>query len=326
MADEAVVAEQPLSRKEAFLQRGADALAEEYGEKEVSANEVSDTSDGIPEESLESEAGVDSELATEESEETEADTEDGTPDEETDEEGGYESRYKELQATYTETTQELASIKSERANEAAEHVQATQGLDDKYAEAEQMAGFYVNLAGQELAHLNQYSPQNMTQEQYAQWQQQMNAAQGRKQQFEQRLGMVKAQADEARGNEQSRAVAVSRARLERSIDNFDEAYPKMGEYAVSRGVSPKVFQDITDPALIELINDAMKLSEAPDTIDVVSKKTKAKKLKANNREVRDEKGRFKKRQQNLANAKTPAERKQAFLALQGSKLEREYSR
>jgi hypothetical protein len=321
---EPVVNAPKLSRKEQYLSQNAERMEAEYGDKV--AEEETD-SEGTPVESAESEPGIDDAPGAEEIEASETDTEeDGTPEEDDEGEDGYEERYKELQATYTETSQELAELRTQRATEVAEYTQASHALSDKYGEAEQISGYFQNMAAQELTQLQQVNPQTLNQEQFAQWQQAMNAAGNRVQHFNTAVADVKDKAEGARKQTLARQVEIARRRLDMSIPNFDEEYSKIGEFAVSRGVDQKVFQDITDPVLIEMIHEARTLSETPDVIENLTRKTQAKKSKTRNAVARDTKGRYKAADRDFRNAKTPAQRKKAFVAREQERFEREYGR
>lgn len=237
--------------------------------------EESDTEEGTPDEAVESAEG-DGALATEDADNEESDTEDGTPDDEESEGDGYEQRFKDTQAKLTETSQALADLKQEYANQVGELTETGMQLQDKLAEVESTAQFYATIAQQDLAQLRQVNVQQLNQEQYAQWQQQVGLAERRFGMLQQRLDAVKRQSHQVKEDAITRAAKISRAQLVRSIDNFDEAYPEIGKFAVSQGVDPRVFKEITDPGLIKIIHGYMQATAQPDAIEKVVSQTQAK--------------------------------------------------
>jgi hypothetical protein len=239
-----------------------------------------DTDNGTPDDAGDLGAGDDDTPAVTDADEGESDTDDSTPDETEAEEATYEKRYKDLQAEFTERTQELSQLKTEMAESQAEVTRTAFELQDRYAEQEQMAGFLLNGARGELQRLQQVNVQALNQQQYAQWQQAIAAAGQKAQQVTQAFEQIKARAKQVRDNVRSREATIARATLTRSIDNFDDAYPKIGQYAVSEGVNPQVFREITDPGLIKIIHKAMSLTSQPDVIKKVITKQQSMSSKA----------------------------------------------
>jgi len=239
-----------------------------------------DTDSGIPDDAGDLGAGDDDAPAVTDADDGESDTDDSTPDETDAEEATYEKRYKDLQAEFTERTQELSHLKTEMAESQAEVTRATFELQDRYSEQEQVANFLMNQARGEFQQLQNVNVRQLNQQQYAQWQQAIAAAGQKAQQVTQTFEHIKARAKELRDGARSREAAIARAQLTHSIDNFDEAYPKIGQYAVSEGVNPQVFKEITDPGLIKIIHKAMSLTSQPDVIKKVITKQQSMPSKA----------------------------------------------
>ena len=233
------------------------------------------------------EAEADGAEATTETDNEESDTDDGTPDDEESEEGGYEQRYKDTQAKLTETSQQLSDLKSEYSQSIGQITDARLELEEKLSTVGQQVEFWENVAQYDLQQLGQVNVQQLNQEQYAQWQQQVQAANARAAQVNAAREQYIQQAKAARDEALKREVTVSRSVLTRTIDNFDEVYQEIGQFAVDNGVNPRVFHEITDPGLIRLLHKAMSDAKEPDAIEKVVTKTQAKK-----RPARSADGRF----------------------------------
>lgn len=240
-----------------------------------------DTSDGTPDDTVDTDAEVGDTKAGADEDDKDPDTDDGTPEDDDEPVSEYELRFKDTQAKLTETSQELADLRSEYADEAGSLTDAQFALKERADEVEQMAGFFANMSQQNLQQLRQVNVQQLTQEQYANWQQQVNAATTHAAQLDQFIGQAKEQTQKAKDTAMGREVAVSRAQLSKRIPNFDEVYPDIGKFAAANGVNPRVFRDITDPGLILLLHQGMVASNQPDVIEEVSRRTATKKRPAN---------------------------------------------
>ena len=238
-----------------------------------STDAETDTTSGIPGDAEALGADADDASAAADTDQNESDTDDGTPEEEETDEAGFEKRYKDLQAEFTVKAQELAQLKTETGEREAEITRSAYALQDLFAEQEQVAEFLLNQYQGDLHQLRQVNVQQLTQQQYTQWQQaQANAAQ-RAQQTHQALEAVKARSREVKEGAIKRQAAISRASLLRIIDNFDESYPEIHRHAVSQGVSPDVFREITDPGLIKIIHEHRQMKSQPDVIKKMTTKT-----------------------------------------------------
>jgi len=321
------VAEVAQSPKEQYLQANSARLEAEYADNAANVDPVeeTDTDDGTPEDSMESEVDADGALATTEDDEFESDT-DSTPDDDETEGGGYEQRFKDTQAALTEKSQEFSDLKTEYSDRVGALTQAEFDVNDKFGEAEQVATFWSNIAQQDLMQLQQVNVQQLNQQQYAQWQQQVGMATQKANQLNQALANTQQQTKKIKDEQMQRQVAVSRAELDRSIDNFGEVYGDIGKYAIESGVDPKVWQDITDPGLVKILHKAMVASNQPDAIETVTTKTKAKKQQTRNLRDRDEHGRYKANDKAFKTARNPAERRNAYLQREQARYAREYGR
>ena len=313
-----------VTNRQTIIDADTARFAAEYGEIEDRGEP--DTQKSIPEKPMESEAGDDGALAVSETDELESDTEDGIPDEGEEEVTDYEQRFKDTQASLTEKSQELSQLRQEQSEAMAEITSIRFDLTDRMNEAEQVASFWANQAQADVQRLQQVNPQQLTQEQYGQWQQQMAAVQHRANQLNQALAQTQQQSKKARDEAMNREAAIARASLERTIDGFQEVYPEIGKYAIEQGVNPRVWRDITDPALVRILHRAMQAEAQPDTVETLTKKTLTKKHQTRNAKVRDERGRFKAANKAIQQARTPQERKHAYTARDRMRLEREYGR
>jgi hypothetical protein len=256
----------------------ADRLASGQGGKAVVEEDteaLEDTTPGsTPDSAVGSAAGDDDPAASEADDDTpDTDDDDGTPEgEEEDEDAGYEQRYKDTQAKLTETAQQLSTVRTEAAKQMAEIARERYALQDQYEEAEQVAQFWAGQAMTELQQLQQVNTQQLTQEQYAQWQQAATQAQRRAQQYQQGLQRTLAQSKQARDNARGREAAVARAQLTTQIPDWDKVYPEIGKFAVSKGVSPQVFAEITDPGLMIWMHEQMQQSSQPDVVEEITRR------------------------------------------------------
>lgn len=317
-----------LSPQQQYLQKNQQRFEEEYAGDAGPIDELDTDDSGTPDDSVESDAEDDGALAATDTDDDDSDTDDdgSTPDDEDAEEGGFEKRYKDAQAELTRKSQELADIKSEFASQAGEITDARFALQEQTEAVEQVSQFWATMAQNDLQRLQGVNVSTLDQAQYAQWQQQLTAAQHRAGQLNQALAETQKRAQQAKQTAIQRESAIARARLTKVISDFDTVYPEIGKYAVSRGVNPKVFNQITDPGLIEIIHEAMSSNAAGDTIEKLKHKPKAKKPRGKNLRQRDERGRFKQAEQRFRQAKTPAERRQAYLEKEQVRFDSEYRR
>lgn len=203
----------------------------------------------------------------EDASDTEGDDADDTPDEEDEsEEDAFEKRYKDTQAKLTETAEQLAQLRAERAESMAEITRTSYELQDRFEEQEQVAAFWNQFAQQDIQRLQQVNVQQLNQQQYAQFQMQARDTFQRAQMAQQALAQTLAKSKEHREKARQREASIARASLVEHIEKFDEVYPKLGQFAVDKGVDPQVFREITDPSLIKIIHEAMRLQSQPDVV------------------------------------------------------------
>ncbi len=295
-------------------------LAAEYSEPAAEETALEE----VPVDVVESEASEDGALALDETEQEESDQE--APETEGEEVVDWEKRYKDTQKHIEETNAEMRALREEQAQAMGEVTQARYELADKFQEAEQAAQYWASQAMGDVQRLQSVNVQQLTQEQYGQWQQQMTAAQQRAQLFQQGFKQTQEQAKTARDEALRREATVARAQLERVIPDFDAVYPEIGKYAVEQGVHPKVWRDITDPGLVRLLHKAMQDSKQPDIIKEVETKTKARKQEVRNLQARDEQGRFRKLERDISSAPDARTRRQLMQERDRLRLEKEYSR
>ena len=206
---------------------------------------------------------------------TEDTIDDGSTPKEEGDDTGYEKRYKDLQAEFTQRTQELSQLKSEVGDREAEITRRTYELQDKFGEQEQVAGFLLSQYQGEFQQLQQVNVQQLNQQQYAQWQQAIQQASQRVQRTNQALEGIQARGRQIREDNIRRQAAVARASLVRTIDKFDEVYPEIHKHAVAQGVSADVFREITDPGLIRIIHEHRQMKSQPDVIKKVTQSAPA---------------------------------------------------
>jgi len=187
---------------------------------------------------------------------------------------GFEKRYKDLQAEFTQRTQELSQLKSEVGEREAEITRRAYDLQDRFDEQQQVAEFLAAQYQGEFNQLQQVNVQQLNQQQYAQWQQAIQQASRRAQQTGQTLEGIKARGREIREGNVRRQAAVARASLVRTIDDFDAVYPEIHKHAVAQGVSADVFREITDPGLIRIIHEHRQMKSQPDVIKKVTQQAR----------------------------------------------------
>ena len=302
-----------LERKQAQLAAETSAAA-----PEATASDE-DTQEGITDELAESEEHETGALDVDpDDDDTEDTDEDGITDGEDDDEED-EPLAKQLADTQTafhEAREELRKTRNEQAEAMGELTRGRFALDDTLTEATAAAKYWVGLAEQQVMQARNIDLSRVPQEQYAQVQQQVRAAEMQYQQTQQQLRKTLEFAKEQQEAALQREAQVARTILDRRIDNFGDEYPKIAAFAKDRGVNPAVFERLTDPGLVTIVHEAMKAAEAGDSVEEIKRKPKTKKhrSKLTTQQPRDAKGKYRKARRDFEQSTDPKARKAAWLA------------
>lgn len=224
--------------------------------------------DGIPPDAMESEDEADGALSASETDEESEDTEEGTPEEETEEVTEWEKRYKDAQSELTKYQQAKEQDALEHSNALAEVMQARYALDDRIKQQEQQGQFLVQMMS---GNAEQYRNINWSQvppDQLPQLQQAAQNAFMQEQSVKNAFAQQQEQAKQVQEEALRREATIARQRLTRTIPDFDNTYPEMAKYAKSRGVDINRFNEIVDPALMEMIYDSMQMRTSSQTVEV----------------------------------------------------------
>lgn len=295
-------------RTETFDARMIERLENEIGGGGGAVEEEAPV-EGLPPESMESEA-VD--MADSQPELEAEDTEDGIPEDENEEHlTEWEKRYRDAQSELTKYQQTKEQDAREHAEAMEEVIRARYTLEDTLKNQQQQGEYLVQMA---TANADQYRNINWSQvppDQLPVLQQQAQQAFLQEQQFKNTLAQRQSEAQAAREEALRREALIARQRLVRTIPDFDSAYPQMAKYAAERGLSPSKFGEITDPALMEMIHDSMRMRKAPVEVE---KKTKAKlpKSRLSPDRARGTDGKFKKAERDFREAKDSRSRADAW--------------
>ena len=259
----------------------------------------------------------------EEESEEELESQEETLEADSDEpEHDYEKRYKDLQAEYTRVMQSREEFESEMTD----NLMATKRMQFELEDTLGTAARDAQLLSQALTgNAERFRTIDWSQvpaDQVGTLQQQAQAAFTQEAQAKQALEKITNQQQEQWKLRVEREAEITRTRLRRTIPNWsNELYGQLGKYAESRGLSPDLFNSITDAAVIEMIYDSFSMRTAGQKAKTVSKR-KSQKPAAQNKPVtqRDARGRF-------ANAKANFEQnpnqRGAFAAMKEAQLRAE---
>lgn len=263
------------------LQEFKDRLARERQaaeERPVKGDaEPTEEPDGDP---LEGETGSDDPGHEEELDDLdpESGADDGDP-----EDGEFEpdERYKELEEKYKSLESEFSRLTAHRKEReqtidrlTTEAVQFKQEIEDSYAQAQNLTQAIAGAATQRLNQLQSINPGNLSQEQFVQWQTQLQQANHEAQQLNGFAQHIQAQLKEQREATLRREAAIARERLKSRIPDWSgERYRELAAVAEEYGYTPEEYFSSTDHRLILILNE---LSQSKEATKVIEKKKQEK--------------------------------------------------
>jgi chromosome segregation ATPase len=199
-----------------------------------------------------------------------------------------QEKYKSLEAEFSRVTANRREIESSLDNAKAESVRYQHELQDKYKEAEQFVEHFAGMANQQLQQLSQVNPSQLSQEQYAQFQQAYQQAQMQSAQFQQLSEQVKQSLEETLKANKMREAEIARERIKTRIPDWStEKYKALGDIAGEYGYTSDEFFDSTDYRMILLLNDVQKSREAAQVVGKKVAQTKSNPPKNRNARQQD---------------------------------------
>ena len=122
------------------------------------------------------------------------------------------------------------------------------------------------------------------------------------QQAQQAYESTKQELDAHTETMKQREAEVAKMRLRRTIPDWgQDKYAELRSYAESRGLDPKIFNDLTSAPLIEMINDSYSMSSASQSVDKAVAKRKQSRPQRRNakRKPQDTRGKLAKARQDF---------------------------
>jgi hypothetical protein len=233
--------------------------------------------------------------------EDDAEDPDGTPSDESDtdyeaDDVNWEKRYKDLQSETQAVRENRGEMEQEHAESMSQHLKLRFDLEDRLSEATQRAEFLRNtMSGNAQQYQNidwSRVPPDKVQEVQAQAQQAFQLQQQADTAYDQIMGQV----NDTKTKVKQREAAIAKTRLVRTIPNWgNETYGELREFAVNSGMPANMFNEITDPVIIEWAYAAKQIREAGSKgVQSVTKTRKAQppRGKGARKGPRDERGRY----------------------------------
>jgi hypothetical protein len=306
------MAEDTANPKEAFVQRTIDRLEAELGGKASAAPVEEEALIEAPPETAESEDEADGALSADE---TEDDLEalDEAPEGEEAEVVDWEKRYNDQQSELGRYQEERESSETEHSTAMAEILRARYDLEDRMSEQDQQGKFLVQMTTASADRFRNINWANVPPDQLPALQQQAQQAMMQEQQVTNAYNQQVKRATDIKEQATGREAVIARQRLTRTIPDFDNVYPEMAKYAAGRGMDRDQFNQIVDPAVMEMIYDSMTLRNAPDTI-TTKKQPKARPPtgRVTQTSSRGLDGKFKKAEEAFRKTTDPKQRKIAW--------------
>lgn len=308
-----------------FMERFAQERGESYIEPSPEAIEEPVEGDPeIVEEPLED--GDDDAVDMEDELDPDTEAEDGDPEEgETSEVSAeymeLEEKYKSLEQEFSRVTANRKEIEASLDNAKSKAIEALYEVEDKFNEAEKVADYFVGMANQQLQQLSQVNPATLTQEQFGQYQQAYQSAQMQVHQHNQLIEQIRSERETTRNTQKEREAEIAKERLKIRIPDWSsEKYRALGEVAKEYGYSDKEYFESTDHRLIVLLNEVAASKDAARVVEKKVTKTKTKPPRQGNARPQDrnERGQFKRAQQNFA--QTAPGTKGSFAAMKAAQL------
>ena len=308
-------------------------LSAETPIEEATPETIEEPVEGDPEIEEGYEDGIDDTVDTEgelDTEDTEAEEGDPESDVETPEVSAeyteLEDKYKSLEQEFSRVTANRKEIERSLDEAKTKASEALYAIEDKFGEAEQIADYFVGMANQQLQQLSGINPATLTQEQFGQYQQAYQQAQMQVQQHNQLVEQIKTEREATRKTQKDREAEIARERLKVRIPDWSgEKYRALGELATEYGYSESEFFDSTDHRLILLLNEVASGKEAAKVVEkkVAKTKTKPPRTSSARPQDRNERGQFKRAQQEFAETRPGT--KGSFAQMKAAQLRAERS-
>jgi hypothetical protein len=236
-------------------------------ERLESESEPMDYQDGYADEEGDQYLADDQSGALDEDGETPLGTE---PAGEEDDNVNWQKRYKDLQSESQRILESNKGMEQEHAQAMQQVLEARFQLDDQLSEAESRAGFILQTM---TGNANQYRNINWAQvppDQVAQVQAQAQHALQMEQQAQAAYQQVTQVNEQTRDTAKQREAAIAKVRLKRTIPNWgNETYNALRSFAAERGMPVRVFNEITDPVLMEAIHAYQTMAQAGSSVQKV---------------------------------------------------------
>lgn len=308
-------------------------LSAETPIEEATPETIEEPVEGDPEIEEGYEDGIDDTVDTEgelDTDDTEADEGETESDVETPEVSAeyteLEDKYKSLEQEFSRVTANRKEIERSLDEAKTKASEALYAIEDKFGEAEQIADYFVGMANQQLQQLGGINPATLTQEQFGQYQQAYQQAQMQVNQHNQLVEQIKNEREATRKTQKDREAEIARERLKVRIPDWSgEKYRALGELATEYGYSETEFFDSTDHRLILLLNEVASGKEAAKVVEkkVAKTKTKPPRTSSARPQDRNERGQFKRAQQEF-NETRPGT-KGSFAQMKAAQLKAERS-
>lgn len=234
----------------------------------------------------------------------------------------WEKRYKDIQRELTRYQQEREGYTSEISEMMVESTRTQHELEDSLGQAKQMAEMLTQQWAGNAQKFRNIDWSQVPADQIPALQQQAQQAIVAEQQARQHLEMVNHQQSAIYEKQMQRQAAVATQRLKVRVPNWNqETYSSIRNHAQGLGLDPKMFNTITDPAVIEMFHDSMMYRSAGKKAKTLSKQKSRKPSAANTqRSSRDNRGRFASAKQNFES--NPGQ-KGSFAAMKEAQLRME---
>lgn len=179
-------------------------------------------------------------------------------------------------------------------------LQLGHALQDRLRDAESLAGYGLQGAQNALQQLQNVNPTTLTQDQFAQYQQQLQQAQGALHMHNQVMERAQKQRQDAEAMIKQREAEIGLAQIQSHISDWNgERYQQIADTAGEYGYTAQEFADNTDARLVIVLNELQQYKQAAQAVGQKvskTKKTQPPKRRANREQARNADGKFAKAQ------------------------------
>ncbi len=277
-------ADRPASFRERKMAQLHDEPQPEPGRRETRAESDDDPDEGYPDDSLQDDEGHASDAESDDQGalaeltpeyEDDAASDDDTPDTELsfDE---LNDKYRSLQQEFSRVTAHRKKLEQDFSDGIADNISYRHQLEDLTTQAARRAEFFLGLANQQVAQLENIDWKQVPPERMAQAKQQYQRAVQQRDQLQLMFQQSSEEAKRSVETVKQREAEISRNVLSRRIPEWsDDHYGKLRDHAGSLGYSAAEFNEITDWRIIDLIHQNWQSKEAVETVQQVKRKRKA---------------------------------------------------